>query len=125
MMHLVLYYNELDIRWIVIDREEAGSVDATLEVMNCYEKDCRNPEYKFRENGYPLPEIMQSKIYKSNEDGVNGIISEALCEDSPLYIAMWRQMDIVEKSLLIKPEIAGNIRLITIGPDLKLNKFIL
>lgn len=118
MIHLFFYANELDIRGIVIDRIDAGGIDATFQVLKCYEKDYNNPKYNFKALGYPSPEILKSKIFYSKEDAMKGIINEASLSQSPLYIAMWGQMDIVEKSLQKKPEIANNIRLLSIGTDL-------
>ena len=118
MAHLMLYANELDIRGIIIDRVEAGGIEATEQVIDCYEKDYNNEMFRFKEYGYPHPDTIRKKIFSSKNNAVDQLISEALKEDHPLYVAVWGSMDIVKKSLQKRPEIVDKIRILTIGTSL-------
>lgn len=119
MIHLFLYANELDIRGIVIDRIEAGGIDATMQVLECYKRDFYNLNYKFKELNFPHPDTLRSRIFISHESAVNGIIKEALEKRTdPLYIAVWGSMEVIQKCLQREPQIAKKLRVLTIGTDI-------
>ncbi len=120
LAHLFLYADEIDVRGIVVDRPDARGFEACDMVVECYREDYENENNHFAELGYPAPDTLASRIYRDHDKAVESVIAEALkpnCE--PLYIAAWGNMNFIKECLDKEPKIAKNIRILTIGTELK------
>ena len=120
LIHLLWYANELQIQGIIPDRWNARSVEACNLVIDAYAEDYRN--YSFNAKNYPAPENLRKIVAKDiNESSIifNSAVSDT---SSPLYVLVWGNMEVLSELLLANPEYSQNIRLITIGTGLMLEK---
>lgn len=116
LIHLLWYADELEIEGIVPDRWNAFGLEACQLAVNAYSKDFQM--YELGKKGYPLPERIQTLLATGTEDAVDRFIRAASREDSPLYVLVWGNMELVGSALRKQPELSKNIRLITIGTGL-------
>jgi Cellulose-binding Sde182, nucleoside hydrolase-like domain len=120
LIHLLWYANELQIQGIIPDRWNARSVEACNLVIDAYAEDFRN--YSFHSKNYPAPEVLRKIVANDLEEAFN-IFNAAVTDTcSPLYVLVWGNMKVISKILLTHPEYFQNIRLITIGTGLMLEK---
>lgn len=89
MAHLMMYANELEICGIWADDLNTG-VKGSRIVVDLYEKDYNNSNYRFKELGYPLPSEIRSKIFTSDAQAISAIKAEAGRNDPrPIYMLVW------------------------------------
>lgn len=117
LIHLLWYANELEIAGIVPDRWNAHGFEACQMVLEAYSKDFHT--YDFKQFGYPVPETIDKKIAKNISEAEMLFIKAASENKNPLYVLVWGNMQNFGRILSEHPDIAGNIRLITIGTGLK------
>ena len=120
LVHLFWYANELKIEGIVPERWEAKGYEACIFALNSYSKDYQ--EFNFKTNGYPEPESLEKLIAKGTSDVFNLFKKAAEKKDSPLYVLIWGSMLTFNKAFFQYPELAKNIRIITIGTGTMLEK---
>lgn len=120
LVHLFWYANELQIEGIVPERWNARSVEACELALYSYALDYK--KNKFKEQGYPKPELIQKHIAKDTLEVFSLFKKAASNTDSPLYVLIWGNMLTFNKALYKYPELLGNIRIITIGTGIMLEK---
>ena len=119
MAHLLMYANELDIRALIPDYWKGKGYEATMEAVEAYEKDHRDPAYAFQDLDYPHPDSIRNLVARNENEAISRIIKEAGMEnDSPLYILVWGSMTTLKNALFEAPDIAGKIRVLTIATNL-------
>jgi hypothetical protein len=116
LIHLLWYANELDIKGIVPDRRDAMGLEACEMVVDAYGKDYEN--YSFKKKGYPTPEDIRGMLSTNTDDTRNLFTKAASDTSSPLWVLIWGSMENFGSTLRQDPELAKNIRLITIGTHL-------
>ncbi len=122
MGHLFMYANEVDIKVIVPDYWMGNGIEATLEAVDAYELDFKNPDYAFQDLGYPDPESLRTVIAQNNEDAIERIVNEAKrIDERPLYILVWGNMGTIQQALFEAPEIADKLRVLTIATNLMMD----
>lgn len=121
LIHLLWYANELDIQGIVPDRWDARGLEACQMAVAAYEKDYN--EYQFGKKGYPTPAAVQKSLAVDFDDAVILFQETAADENSPLYVLIWGNMVNFGKILSTNPELAKNIRVITIGTHLMMEEY--
>jgi hypothetical protein len=125
LCHLLWYADELDIRGIIPDNfdrgQEPGGITAAEQVLNAYRLDYNDTTTNFKEMGYPAPDHLFTDVLQTERDSaIRFIIDEALKKDKrPLYILVWGSMNILKDALLAAPEIQENIRVLTVGTNLR------
>lgn len=117
LIHLLWYADELDILGIVPDRWKGGGYAASLEGIETYKKDYTR--FRFEGKGYPNPDLIKERVFENEQIAIEAFIKEAKKAGDPLYVLIWGQMLTFKKALLKAPEIAGNIRVLTIGTGRK------
>ncbi len=120
LVHLFWYANELNIEGIVPDRWDARGLEACNLALGSYAKDYK--EYGFEKQGYPKPESIEKRIAKDALDAFGLYKKAAEKKDSPLYVLIWGNMLTFNKAFFQYPELAKNIRIITIGTGTMLGK---
>lgn len=120
LVHLLWYANELQIEGIVPDRWNASGYKACELAIEAYTKDYHT--YSFNKRGYPEPTSIQSKIAKDTAEAIRLFAEAAADSHSPLYVLVWGNMEVFKTALTYNPALAKNIRLITIGTHLMLEK---
>jgi len=116
LIHLLWYANELDIKGIVPDRRDALGLEACEMVVDAYGKDYEN--YSFKKKGYPTPEDIRGMLSTNTDDTRNLFTKAASDTTSPLWVLIWGSMENFGSTLRQDPELAKNIRVITIGTHL-------
>ncbi|MCF8226294.1 MAG: DUF1593 domain-containing protein [Bacteroidales bacterium] len=125
LCHVLWYADQLDIKAIIPEKfgrgEQPGGITAAERVLENYRLDYNDPANNFREMGFPEPEYFFNEALQTNRDSaINAIIREANAKDKrPLYILVWGNMNILKDALLKAPEISENIRVLTIGTNLR------
>jgi hypothetical protein len=125
LCHLLWYANELDIKAIIPDNfgsgEEPGGITAAERVIELYRLDYSDTANKFVQMGFPEPDYLLNNILqREKEASIDLIIKEAMKKDKrPLYILVWGNMNIVKEALLKAPEITEDIRVLSIGTNLR------
>ncbi|MFW5831916.1 MAG: nucleoside hydrolase-like domain-containing protein [Prolixibacteraceae bacterium] len=117
LVHLLWYANELEVQGIVTDRWNADGMKAAKMAVDAYAKDYS--KYNFKQQGYPDPIYVEKLLAENVEDAVLRLKKAALQEVDPLYVLIWGNMKNFGKAIQSHPEIADNIRVITIGTGLK------
>jgi hypothetical protein len=118
LIHLLWYANDLKIEGFVPERWNAKGSEACKMAIEAYSKDYE--KYSFNKSGYPLPSALSNIIAKDRDDAIRLLSMAASDTSSPLYVLVWGNLELFTSILLRKPEIAKNIRLITIGTNLML-----
>ena len=118
LIHLFWYANELKIEGFVPERWNAKSVEASEMAIEAYRADYK--KFSFKKSGYPSPYMLNNSIAKNEEDAVRMFSVAASDTTSPLYVLIWGNLELFTSILYQKPEMANNIRLITIGTGLML-----
>ena len=117
LVHLLWYADELDIEAIVPDRWNGRGHDACQLVIDAYEKDYA--KHGWADLGYPKVGEVESWIAKDEADAIQRLVRAANDTSSPLYVLVWGNMRTLQAALLKHPEIAGNLRVLSIGTGLK------
>ena len=117
LVHLLWYANELDIRAIVPDRWNGKGYEATMEGMATYAEDFET--YRFASKGFPLPDSLRDRVARNETEAVDMLIREANASEEPLYVLIWGAMRTFRTALFQQPEIAANLRVLTIGTGRK------
>jgi len=120
LVHLFWYANEVAVEGIVPERWNAGGYEACTLALEAYRMDFI--ENSFKKLGYPDPDALKSRIAKDTVEALRLFLAAASEERSPLYVLVWGNMELVKTFLLQRPEVKKNIRLITIGTGLMLEK---
>ncbi len=120
LAHLMWYANELEIEGIVPDRIEYGGYEACNQVLQTYVSDF--VKYDFEQRGFTSPDEMKGRVAKSAKEGKEMFYRAATSAESPLYVLIWGNMNSFRDALLEKPGLSKNIRLITIGTGLMLER---
>ena len=120
LIHLFWYANELQIEGIVPDRWNAMGLEACELVLDAYAKDYE--AYDFQKRNYPAPANLNDLIAKDIDQAFQLFSTAASDTNSPLYVLIWGNMKVFKSILFKNPELSGNIRLITIGTGLMLEK---
>ncbi len=120
LVHLLWYANELSIEGIVPDRWDARGLEACNLALSSYSKDYK--EYDFELHGYPKPESIEKRIAKDALDVFKLFKKAAEKKESPLYVLIWGNMLTFNKVFFQYPDLAKNIRIITIGTGPMLGK---
>jgi len=120
LVHLFWYANEVAIEGIVPDRWNARGLEACLMALEAYRRDFA--EFSFQELGYPEPDTLKKRIARDTLDAFRLFLAAASKKDAPLYVLVWGNMELFKTFLLQRPELMKNIRLITIGTGLMLEK---
>ncbi len=118
LIHLLWYANELKIEGFVPERWNANGLEAGKMAIEAYSKDYE--KYSFNKSGYPLPSALGNIIAKDQDDAIRLLSTATSDTRSPLYVLIWGNLELFTSILFRKPEIAKNIRLITIATDLML-----
>ena len=120
MAHLFLYANELDIEAIIIDRPDAQGVEATQMVVDAYRSDYNNESYNFRQQKYPHPDSLMSKIFTTHQAAEQGLIAKIADQSTePLYVAVWGNVSAVRTALECRPDLVDKLRILTIATEMK------
>lgn len=120
LIHLFWYADELQIEGIVPERWNAKGYEACKLVVNAYAKDYK--KYKLKKKDYPNPASLQKIVAKNWDQGKKLFNKTASKKKSPLYILIWGNMLKFKDALFEKPELASNLRVITIGTGVMLEK---
>jgi len=116
-IHLLWYADELEITGVVPDYWNGKGYEACLLGLEAYGQDYSN--YSWGEKGYPTPEQVKDKVIKSKEEAIEQLHLLSKQVDQPLYVLVWGGMVTLKDALLKYPDIAKNIRVLTIGTGLK------
>lgn len=120
LVHLFWYANELDIRGIFAERSNAGGLEACQLAIGAYQQDFKS--FNFAAKGYPDPAHISS-VTTSSYDRAEALFCEAAsASSSPLYVLVWGNMQNLTNILSKHPELAVNVRLLTIGTGLLLER---
>lgn len=119
LIHLLWYSDQLDIKGIVPDRWEAGGYKACTLALDAYARDYK--QYSFKTKGFPLPRKLQQTIVRDSSDAVKKFIKAAK-NNQPLYVLVWGNMSLISQILVQNPKLSHNIRLVTIGTGLLLER---
>jgi hypothetical protein len=116
LVHLLWYADELEIRGIVPERWNAEGYEASIMAVEAYSEDY--DKFNFQSKGFPGPGEIRDLIARDSDHAFK-LFSEAASESSdPLYVLIWGAMSEFGNLLNRKPELADNIRVITIGTGL-------
>jgi hypothetical protein len=122
LVHLFWYADELEIEGVVPDRWDAAGYEACKLVVDEYAMDF--DEFAFSAKGYPWPSDLENTIAVDLDDAIARFREAASDNDSPLYVLIWGNMVNFGEALRQNPELASNIRVITIGTDLMKEEYI-
>ena len=124
LCHLMYYADELDIRAIIPDNfdltDQPGGLKATLDVIEAYSEDYDNSGNNFQKMNFPDPGyILESVVMRDKEATIEKIYNEGMKEyERPLYVLIWGNMTLFRDALMMHPEIAGKVRVLTIGTNI-------
>ena len=122
LIHLLWYANELKIEGIVPDRMDAMGLEACRMVVDAYGEDYENQGFK--EKGYPAPADIMALLASGTEDTRQRFAQAASDPSNPLWVLIWGSMENFGNTLRQYPELAKNIRLVTIGTNLMMEEHI-
>jgi len=117
LVHVLWYADKLDIVGVIPDYWNGKGYEASMEVVDAYQKDYT--AFEFGKKDYPSPEIVKSLFAKNQQEAKDMIIREANSGPGPLYVLIWGQMTTFQKALFDSPDIADKIRILTIGTGRK------
>jgi len=94
-------------------------MEASQMAIDAYASDYQR--YNFMEKDYPDPEKIRGLLARDVADAIKRFkhTASAASSENPSYVLVWGNMKNFGKTLSQNPELAGNIRLITIGTGLK------
>jgi hypothetical protein len=118
LIHLLWYADELQIEGIVPDRWNAQGLEACNLVIDAYAQDYAT----LKAADYPTPESLRKKVAVNKPAAMKLFQRVASDNSSPLYVLVWGNMDLFKDALRQQPDLAKNIRLITIGTGLMLEE---
>lgn len=118
LIHLLWYTNEVDIEGIIPDRWNAGGLEACEMAIEAYQSDFHR--LSLASQGFQDPDNVRAKIASDKAAGMARFRKAASVADSPLYVLVWGNMLILRDALFEYPELAKNIRVISIGTGLML-----
>jgi hypothetical protein len=121
LVHILWYADELDITGIVPDRWNARGLEACQLAVEAYSHDYRN--YHFGEKGFPAPAHVESLLAVDREDAFAKFQAAASVKESPLYVLIWGNMQLFGEALRRYPEVADNIRVVSIGTGVMLEEY--
>jgi hypothetical protein len=121
LVHLLWYADELQIEGIVPDRWNARGLEACELALAAYSKDFQL--FKLGEKSFTDPRIIKEKLAQDRNDAIQKFHAAAGIANTPLYVLVWGNMELFGDALRQKPELAQNIRLITIGTDLMMEEY--
>ncbi len=116
LVHLLWYADELTIEGIVPDRWYAGGLEACVMAVEAYARDYE--DFRLDRKGYPHPSFFSNKLAEDRDHAARLFREAASGPDSPLYILVWGNMGLFGEILRQNPDLARNIKLITIATDL-------
>lgn len=121
LCHLLWYANDLDIRAIIPDRFKPTAIEACNIALDLYDKDFRVQKNRLRTLGYPSADSLRKQaLVTERSAAIQRIIDEAeRDEDRPLWVLVWGNMKLIGEALKAEPKIAEELRLITIGTNVK------
>jgi hypothetical protein len=120
LVHLLWYADEFEIEGIVPDRWDARGLEASLLAVEAYAADYET--YDLTGRGYPHPSHVERRIAR-DLDGAIDLFARAAADDrSPLYVLLWGNMNNFGEAIRRHPELADNIRVISIGTGLMLER---
>ena len=117
LIHLLWYSDELDIVGIVPDYWTGKGYEACLMGLDAYEQDFE--DYAFGTRGFIPPSVIRNNIMKSENEAIEKLRELAMNSNDPLYVLVWGSMTTLKNALFSYPEIADNIRVLTIGTGVK------
>lgn len=120
LIHLLWYANELKIEGIVPDRWNAMGLEACQMAVEAYGEDYE--KYGFKEKDYPAPADILALLATDSDDTRQKFAQAASDTSSPLWVLIWGSMENFGNTLRQYPELAKNIRLITIGTNLMMEE---
>lgn len=120
LIHLMWYANELQIEGIVPDRWEADGYQACELVVDAYAKDFQ--QNNFKPKGYPDPQSVRELVATDTSHAIQLFQQAASKTASPLYVLIWGNMRKFGQALSRNSKLSQNIRVITIGTGLMLEK---
>ena len=123
LIHLCWYTDEVEVEGIIPDRWNAQGYEACSLVLEAYAADFTALD--LIGSGFTDPIDLGKRIARDPNEAQR-LFLEAASKDpvkeGPLYVLVWGNMRQFGKDLSMKPELAANIRLITIGTGLMREK---
>ena len=116
-IHLLWYADELDILGVVPDYWNGKGYEACLEGIEAYATDYT--KYDFAAKGFPKPDMVKTWLSTSEEIAIERLLKATRDYDQPIYVLVWGGMITLRNALSLHPEIADNIRVLTIGTGRK------
>jgi hypothetical protein len=116
LVHLLWYGDEVDIAGIVPDRWDARGFEACQMAVEAYEIDFDT--YNFKKLGYPDPGYINDIIARDINEAGDLFVKAASAAKDPLYVLVWGNMSVFNRVLRQAPELAENIRVVSIGTGL-------
>lgn len=116
LVHLLWYTDELKILGIVPDRWNAEGYEASMLAVDAYADDY--DKFGFQGKGFTSPEEIRNLVAKDTDHAFKLLNDAALESEDPLYVLIWGAMSHFGRLLNRNPELADNIRVITIGSGL-------
>ncbi len=121
LIHLLWYADELQIEGIVPDRWQAKGYEACMMALKAYSKDYQL--FSFNEKGFTDPRKIEERIAKDLDQAIELFHQAASSSNDPLYVLIWGNMANFGKALKAHPELANNIRVISIGTHLMMEAY--
>ena len=116
-IHLLWYADELDIVGVVPDYWNGKGYEACMIGIEAYAKDYQN--FSFDQKGFPAPEEMKSWVVQNEKAAISRLLEVCIESEEPVYVLVWGGMVTLKNALFKHPEIAKNIRVLTIGTGVK------
>ena len=117
LIHLLWYSDQLDILGIVPDYWNGKGYEACMIALEAYQEDFK--KFNFSEKGLMSPTQIEQLIAKSNDEAIERLHTVTKDANEPLYVLVWGSMTTLKNALFKYPEIADNIRVLTIGTGRK------
>jgi hypothetical protein len=121
LIHLLWYADELEIEGIVPERWNAKGLEACKLAIEAYAEDFNS--YRLNQKGFPDPKEVENSVAVDIKDAIDRFQKAASDKSSPLYVLIWGNMATFGEALRSKPELADNLRVITIGTDLMMEEY--
>ncbi len=116
-IHLLWYSDELEIVGIVPDSWNRRGYEACLDGLSAYQKDF--VDYGFGEKGLMPPGDVQNLLLRSNNEAIEKLRDLSASSEEPIYVLVWGSMVTLKNALFTYPEIADDIRVLSIGTGRK------
>ncbi|WP_209332553.1 nucleoside hydrolase-like domain-containing protein [Lunatimonas salinarum] len=118
LVHLLWYADELEIEGVIPHRWESGALEACELAINAYKSDFQR--LGLLDWGFQDPDDVRTKIAIDRLHGMELFRNAASEMGSPLYVLVWGNMLTLKEALFEYPELARNIRVVSIGTGLML-----